>query len=166
MPTFKAELSVSSIDALIRDVETYKSKLEATPQKITNSLVNIGVAEIEKNIHDVRDKSGNELAVAASMFFGDTGFACMQGEQAAYLEFGTGEVGASSPHPQADASGWQYASGTRIIPTRSGKRMWKYRLRGTERWTYTAGIPAGMVVLNASLTVRANLIPKAKEALK
>lgn len=59
---------------------------------------------------------------------------------AVFVEYGTGVVGAASPHPKAGEMGWQYAVGEQIFTTRDGKVGWIYPKEGIYR--FTEGQPA------------------------
>lgn len=166
MPTYKADLSVSSLERLLTNVREYQKKVEATPQELVRSLAEYGEHEIDRNIDGITDKDGNVLATAGSYAFGNTGFAYMEGEQSAYLEFGTGFQGQFSPHPGASEAGWEYGVGATIRETASGKKMWRYRLTGTGQYRFTEGIPAQMPVLSAAKSIRKRISSAAKEALK
>lgn len=166
MPVYKAELSVESLSTLIENVRAYQRKAEAAPGILLDSLVTSGAAELEQNIHGIQDKDGNDLATVGSAAFGNNAVIYMHGEQAAYLEYGTGEVGAASPHPQAAKAGWNYASGTKIQTTKDGRKMWRYRQKGTDNWKYTQGIPAGRVVLRTGISLRNAVANIAGEVLK
>lgn len=166
MPTYKANLSVSGLQKLLNQVRGYQKKVEEAPAKIVQSLAQMGEQEIDRNIDGIADKDGNVLATAGSYSFGNTGFAYIQGDQAAYLEYGTGYRGALSPHPGADDAGWDYGSGSTITETSDGRLMWRYRMSGTGQWRFTEGIPAQMPVLNAAQTIRRKIPTVAKEALK
>lgn len=166
MPVYKVKLSEQSLSDLLNNVRAYQRKIEAAPQKLLDSLVTSGAADIEKNIHGIQNKDGNDLAIAGTVVFGNRAQVFMRGEQAAYLEYGTGEVGAMSPHPQANKAGWDYASGTKIQTTKDGRKMWRYRQKGTDKWKYTQGIPAGRVVLRTGITLRNAVVPTVKEMLK
>lgn len=166
MPTYKADLSVSSLKRLLANVREYQKKVEEAPQKLVRSLAEYGEREIDRNIDGITDKDGNVLATAGRYAFDDTGFAYMEGEQSAYLEFGTGFKGKLSPHPGASDAGWEYGVGPTIRETSSGKKMWRYRLSGTGQYRFTEGIPAQMPVLNATNSIRKRIPSAAKEALK
>lgn len=166
MPAYKAKLSEQSLSELLKNVCDYQQKVETAPQKLLDSLVTSGVDEIEQHIHGIQDKDGNDLATAGMVVFGNHAQVFMHGEQAAYLEYGTGEVGAMSPHPQANKAGWDYASGTKIRTTKDGRKMWRYRQKGSEKWKYTQGIPAGRVVLRTGISLRNAVVPTAREVFK
>lgn len=162
MTKLTANLSVSSLDALLNDLKTYQKKVEEAPRKIAESLTDYGKEQIAQRIGSIRDKDGNYLATAGSYVFGDGGVAYMEGEQAAYLEYGTGVIGQSSPHPQANEAGWQYNRG----PTISSTGDWSYWDPVKSQYVHTKGIPAQMPVLKAANAIRQKEIEAAKEALK
>lgn len=55
---------------------------------------------------------------------------------AIFVEYGTGVVGAGSPHPQAGDMGWSYATGSQIFVTKDGRVGWIYPTDdGTYRFT-------------------------------
>ena len=166
MPTFQADLSVSSLDKLLSDVKDYKAKVEAAPAKITERLAESGAEAIQQNIAGITDLDGNAPGTVGTQVSGSTAKAFEKGHQIAFLEYGTGEQGAASPHPKYHVAGWHYGSGKNIRRMKNGKMMWHYfdRLRG--HWRTTNGIPAQKQVLRASLTMRDNIVPVAKEALK
>lgn len=166
MPTYKSDLSVSGLEKLLADVRAYQRKVEEAPAKIVQSLARLGEQEIDRNIDGITDKDGNVLATAGSYAFGNTGFAYMTGEQAPYLEFGTGFKGQLSPHPGAQEAGWEYGVGPTITQTASGKMMWRYLMSGTGQWKFTEGIPAQLPVLRAAQQIRGKIPDIAKEALK
>lgn len=166
MPTFRADLSVASLDKLLSDVKDYKAKLETAPAKITERLAEIGTDAIQQNIAGITDPDGNAPGTVGMQVEGGSAKVFEQGNQIAFLEYGTGEQGADSPHPIAVKAGWKYGSGKNIRRMKNGKMMWHYfdKLRG--HWRTTDGIPAQKQVLRAVLTMRDNIVPVAKEALK
>lgn len=166
MPTLQADLSVASIDKLLTDVKNYKAKVEAAPAVITERLAEIGADAIQQNISGITDLDGNAPGKVGAEVDGGSAKVFQQGKQIAFLEFGTGEQGANSPHPKYTVAGWHYGSGPNIRKMKNGKMMWRYfdRLRG--HWRITDGIPAQKQVFNAALTMRDSLPEVAKEALK
>lgn len=166
MPTYTADLSVASLDKLLSDVKAYKAKVDAAPAKIVEGLAKIGAEAIQQNVAGITDPDGNAPGTVGMQVEGSSGKVFELGPQSAFLEYGVGEVGKASPHPKAGEAGWQYDVGSKIRKMKNGKRMWHYfdRLRG--HWRTTNGIPAQKQVLRASLTMRDNIVPAAKEALK
>lgn len=167
MPTYTADLSVASLDKLLSDVKDYKAKVEAAPAKITERLAEIGAEAIQQNISGITDPDGNAPGTVGMQVEGSSAKVFEKGDQIAFLEYGTGEQGATSPHPKAAEAGRKYNVGPYIHKMKNGKMMWHYRdkLRGGH-WRTTNGIPAQKQVLKAALTMRDNIVPVAKEALK
>lgn len=64
--------------------------------------------------------SGAQLTVYANYIRGEIIFGVAH-HQAVYLEYGTGFVGANSPHPTPHRAGWAYASGEK---SSQGKGWW------------------------------------------
>lgn len=166
MPTFQADLSVASLDKLLSDVKGYKAKLEAAPAKITERLAEIGAEAIQQNIADIADLDGNAPGTVGMQVDGGSGKVFQQGKQIAFLEYGTGEQGAASPHPRYAVTGWHYGSGKNIRKMKNGKMMWHYFDQLHGHWRTTDGIPAQKQVFRAALTMRDNIVDVAKEALK
>lgn len=162
MPKFTAKLSVSSLDKLLSELKEYQKKVERAPARIVENLADFGENQIQRGIQGITDKDGNYLAKAGSYVFGDAGLAYMEGDQSAYLEYGTGVVGKNSPHPQANETGWQYNTGKTINP-KTGD--WSYWDAVKGKHVYTKGIPAQMPVFNAALEMRKQVVKAAKEAL-
>lgn len=166
MPTFQANLSISSLDKLLSDVKAYRDKVNAAPEKITARLAEIGSDAIRQNIAGTTNPDGNSSGTVSANISGSHATVSQSGDQIAFLEYGTGEQGAASPHPEYQVAGWNYGSGKNIRRMKNGKLMWRYydRLRGHYR--VTNGIPAQKQVFRAALTMRDNIVPVAKEALK
>lgn len=166
MPDFSADLSVASLDKLLSDVKNYKAKVDAAPAKITERLAEIGAKAIQQNITGITDPDGNAPGIIGTQIDGSSAKVFEKGPQVAFLEYGTGEQGAASPHPKYTVAGWKYGAGKNIRRMKNGKMMWHYfdRLRG--HWRTTSGIPAQKQVFNAALTMRDSIVDVAKEALK
>jgi hypothetical protein len=106
MVEFKAELSQSSIDALIKDLKKYQQDLD-------NSLISINQAIADKVYELVMSKvprgtSGDLARSIEKEVTKEFARVYTTNEHALYAEFGTGIVGAKSPHPEAEAQGWLY----------------------------------------------------------
>lgn len=54
---------------------------------------------------------------------------------ALFVEYGTGVVGAASPHPKAGEMGWTYTTGSKIFTTKDGRVGWIYPKDGTYHFT-------------------------------
>jgi len=166
MPTYTADLSVSSLDQLLSNIKAYQSKVNAASDKITAQLAEIGANAIQQNIAGITDLDGNAPGTVSVDVRGAEATISQSGDQVAYLEYGTGEQGAANKHPEYKVAGWHYGSGKNIRRMKNGKLMWRYYDKLKGHWRITNGIPAQKQVLRAALTMRDNIIPVAKEALK
>lgn len=105
MVTFEAELSTSSLEALIKDLDKYKKDLD-------NSLYAINEA-IAERAYELLMIYTPELTgeLKESIQKGITSeFAMLytNNDHALFAELGTGVVGKNSPHPAAAENGWVY----------------------------------------------------------
>jgi len=166
MPTYRADLSVSSLDELLRNVKSYQAKVNAAPERIVSELARIATNSISETISGITDSDGNATGSVGSNISGNTAMVFNEGDQVGYIEFGTGVTGAAEPHPQARKSGWSYDKGSKIFTTKSGKRMWRYYDTLKGHWRITSGLPAQKQVYKAALKMRDNIVQVAKEALK
>ena len=116
--TITFNLSVSSVKAAIKDLEDYKkdlaNKCNMLSQKLAEKGVEIAKAEIIsldavftsellESIHSEKTGSGIWAVIAGT-------------NHCAFVEFGTGQVGQSSPYPYEfpDGVSWAYNSGLTI----------------------------------------------------
>jgi hypothetical protein len=166
MPDYSADLSVASLDKLLSDVKAYKAKVDAAPVKIVEGLAEIGAEAIQQNIAGITDPDGNAPGTVGMQVEGNSAKVFEKGPQVAFCEYGTGEQGAANKHPKYAVAGWHYGSGKNIRKMKNGKMMWHYYDRLKGHWRTTNGIPAQKQVLRAAITMRDNIVPVAKEALK
>ena len=163
MRNLKAELSSSSLDNLIKELEDYKSKIKSVENNLPQRLADKAADYITENVNAITEKDGNIRANSGSYGIGNEALAYLEGEQAAYLEYGTGTVGANNSHPLASEVGWDYASGERIFTTKDGRTGWIYQDKSTGQYHFTEGIPANMPVLNAAAQIKLEVDKTAKE---
>lgn len=160
----KIDLSTNSIEKLIEKLQEFQKNISNADEKIVDKLSELGLQEIQNNYSQTGYKDGNE----------DVGFfqvgsktkrkIGVSGTQVLYNEFGTGTLGAESPHPEKDNYGLNaYNSGKTIrkngksssnatdrgIP--EGALYWTYIKNGQKY--YTQGIPAGKQVYNAKKVI-------------
>lgn len=166
MPTYQANLSVSSLDALLNDLKAYQKKVEDAPGKICDALLDTGKEVVEQVVDGIQDPIGNApgIVTADRKYAAGEATAALNyiGSQVAFIEYGVGVKGAEHPHPVADEANWHYNSGKHIRLT----NYWRYYDRLKGKYRVTQGMPARMPVLRASLGMRLKIAQAAKEALK
>lgn len=162
----KIDLSTNSIEKLIKRLQEFQKDISNADEKIVDKLSELGLQEIQNNYSQTGYKDGNE----------DVGFfqvgsktkrkIGVSGTQVLYNEFGTGTLGAESPHPEKDnysLNAYNNRNGTTIrenknensIATKLGVPVnglyWTYNNNGIK--VYTQGIPAGKQVYNAKKAI-------------
>lgn len=161
MPTLRANLSESSLDALLDQLEAYKKKL----QKLSEELPSILAGEITERIDAKLDPilgspvdkaDGNVDARSDKESQPYRAKAMMTGTQAAFLEFGTGIEGMSNPHPLSAQEAWAYNTGAHIRGLPDGELGWTwYDDSGHHHDTH--GIEAQRIVYDSAKEVRNDL---------
>lgn len=133
---FKADLSVKGINNLKKELMDYKDKiinekLEELTRKISERGVEIGRAKIGTLKAVFTGELQNSLHVeegdGKAVFFIVT-----DSEHAAFVEFGTGQMGQESPYPYPFPEGveWNYNTGQTIFEISPGKYGWFYKRDG------------------------------------
>lgn len=124
-------LSVKEINRAIREVEKYKAELNAKVSMLIEALTDYGVEIAKVQVRQLGAWYTGELESSISGYFSpSTGVGIIKAgaPYAVYVEFGTGVVGAGSPHPAP--AGWRYdvnahgESGWWYYNDRDGKMHW------------------------------------------
>lgn len=164
----KADLSVSSIRQLQKDLEKYKDSLEYKARLLAEKLSEHGVeiarvrvasldavftGELISSIHS--EYKGSQKGSAIFAVVADS-------DHAAFVEFGTGPIGAESPYPYELPEGvsWQYASGKTIRQLADGRYGWFYPKDG--QWYFTDGMPSRPFMYETSLELQKIVVEVAK----
>lgn len=143
---FTEELSVKGIRSLRNELQKYKTdilpmKLEMLSKRLAESGVDfaksrivtldaIFTGELLNSIHS--ERTGNAVFVIVA-----------DSKHAAFVEFGTGQLGleGSYPHPFPDGIDWNYNTGKTIFEISTGQYGWFFPMPdGT--WRFTQGMPS------------------------
>lgn len=166
MHRLSAELSVSSLKNLLKELSAYREKIRQAPKKLNALLMDTGEESINRTVSGIRDPIGNrpgKVSKEEETSHGlSSGTLSYSGPQVAYIEYGVGIEGKSSPHPKSGEADWKYASGKKI--RLSG--YWSYYDRMKGKWRSTKGIPAQMPVLKAAEAMRSQLAEKGRIVMK
>lgn len=150
----------SSIDNALKQLAEYKKKVDSAPAKLTKSLVDKGVQLAQENVSDMGaiDSWALQSSIHAETN-GATGAVVADAGHAAFVEFGTGVVGASDPHPNPGLAGWKYDV------NEHGEKGWWYPGKdGKLHWT--KGMASRPFMYDTSIQIRDYVEPMAKEAMK
>lgn len=173
--TLKADLSVKSINKLIKDIKSYQTDFNKKMQIFVRKLAESGIPVIDSNMEKANftyDSNGiqsgtdtthttkvkvtsNESVVTAVL--------TAKGEEILFIEFGAGiyyngSVG-SSPHPKGEEFGYligTYGKGY------GSKKVWGY-YDDSGKLILTYGVEATMPMYRASLEMANNVVRIARE---
>ncbi len=166
MPVYDVPLSVAGIDEIIRELNSFRRKLNEAETKIVQGLADDAEASMRERLTSVTNPDGNVDASVGSVGSGNEAYVYLTGEQAAYLEFGTGVVGESSRHTMAGQVGWEYNIGPHIRTFKNGKIGWIYFDRSKGHYRVTSGIKPQYIVVGAASTARSMIARRIREALR
>ena len=167
---FKADLSISSIRQLQKDLMRYQGNLTNKTSQLAKRLSEIGVDIAQVQIADLDAIFTGELIASIHSEYKDSTkhgaiFAVVaDDESAVFVEFGTGIVGQKSPYPYEFPEGvtWEYASGKTIRRLADGKYGWFYKDDNGD-WWFTEGMPSRSFLYNTSLELQKEVVKIAKE---
>ena len=125
-------LDPKSIKDAINALNTYKADIERKSQLLVQRLTDYGADIARVKIVSLGAIDTGELLSGVDGYYSpllNAGFVKVSNEHVAFVEFGTGIVGQSNPHRNAEylsKASWQYATGKKIFTTKDGKVGWIY----------------------------------------
>lgn len=165
MPVYEIGISEAEITGLIRSLDEFKRRLERAEVQIVQGLADDAEAEMVSRLNAVTDPDGNIDAHVRSFGGGNDATVALVGSQAAYLEFGTGVIGARNAHELSAQVGWQYVAGSHYRTFRNGRVGWVYFDRSRGHYRVTSGITPQRIVLSGGRVARARVRYRVREAL-
>lgn len=166
MITIKAELSPSSIDKAIDEINKYKSRLQDRLQSLVNELIQDGVQVARILVSSAQGDSKKPNVTYEINPQGDIIKAtiAMVGTDVLFIEFGAGiAYNTGNQHPKASEFG--YGPGTypsKHPPNKAinpGRWVYGHDENGKPLWSI--GTEATMPMYHAAETIRNNFIQKA-----
>lgn len=148
--TLKADLSISSIRNLQKELEKYKDSLTYKCRLFAEKLSERGVEVARVQIADLDAIfTGELIASIQSKYKDSTKFGAIfaivaDSSHACFVEFGTGQRGEDKPYPYPLPEGisWDYNVGKTIRQNpETGRYFWFYPGQDGQ-WHYTEGMPA------------------------
>lgn len=174
----KADLSISSIRNLQKELEKYSDSLTYKCELLVKRLAEAGIPVIDENMAKSAftvDEKGIQSGADTQHYthiklksFGDYARAdlIVEGKELLFIEFGAGVYynGAegSSPHPKGQEFGYvigSYGKGHGV------QKVWGYYADNGEL-ILTHGVEATMPMYRASLNIAENVVKIAKEVFK
>lgn len=168
---FKADLSISSIRNLQKELEKYRDSLTYKCQLLAEKLSERGVEIARVQIADLDAIFTGELIQSLHSDYKDSNkygavFAVVtDSDHALFCEFGTGQRGKDSPYPYPLPEGvsWDYATGKTIRQnSKTGAYYWFYPGQDG-KWHYTEGMPSRPFMYLTSMELIREIPKIAKE---
>lgn len=141
--TISFSLDRKSIGMAIKEVQKYKKDFEAHVQKLVQELVNEGVIEAKIQVAFMSAIDTGTLQSSIHGFYDSSmrvGYIRTGVDYAAFVEYGTGVVGAGAPHPAPE--GWAYDVNSH------GESGWIYKSDRDGQFHWTKGMPSRPFMYN------------------
>lgn len=139
-------LSEKEITRVIKDIEKYKRELTEKVNLLIGELTDYGVEVAKAQVRELGAWYTGELESSIKGYFSPSagvGIIKAGAPYAVYVEFGTGIVGKTSPHPDKP-EGWQYDINDH------GDDGWWYFNDNTGRTQWTKGMPSRPFMYNTA----------------
>jgi hypothetical protein len=165
------KVSLSGLNQFKRDLQKYKTNvLERKAELLARRLAEKGVEIAKSNITTLDAIFTGELlsSMRAENGGGAKGTAIFyvvaDSRHAAYVEFGTGQLGLEGgyPYPFPEGVDWQYNTGKTIFEISPGQYGWFYQ-DANGNWYFTQGMPSRPFMYETSLELMQLVVKTAKE---
>lgn len=167
---FKADLSVEGINNLKRELLSYKTdflqnRLIELVEKLSEKGVEIARANVTKldaiftgELIDSLHNEKGSISKGTAIFYIVT-----DSKHAAFVEFGTGQLGMEGgyPYPFPEGVQWNYNSGRTIFEISPGQYGWFYKR--DEQWYFTQGMPSRPFMYETAIELEKEIVKTAKE---
>lgn len=168
--TFKTDLSVNGIENLKKKLLNYKNNiLQQKVDLLAKTLAERGVEIAQVNVAKLDAIFTGELINSIHIDYGSSTkgtaifYVVADSDHAAFVEFGTGQIGKEAPYPYPLPDGvmWEYNTGKTIFEISPGQYGWFYPRDG--KWYFTQGMPSRPFMYETSLELMQMVVNTAKE---
>lgn len=152
------DLSTRDINRAIRELQRYKKELNEKVSRLIETLTDYGVDVAKAQVRELGAWYTGELESSITGYFSPTvgvGVIKAGSPYAVYVEFGTGIVGQTSPHP--DPKDWQYDI------NKHGEDGWIYFNERDDRWHWTKGFESRPFMYNTARELEKECVRIARE---
>lgn len=167
---FKSDLSVKGIENLQKQLLNYKNNiLQQKIELLVKTLAEDGVDIARANIAKLDAIFTGELISSISAKYGGSTkgtaifFIVADSEHAAFVEFGTGQLGKEGayPYPLPPGISWDYNTGEKIFEIAPGEYGWFYP--GNDgKLHFTQGMPSRPFMYETSMELYVKVVSVAK----
>ena len=172
--TFKTDLSVKGIENLKKALLNYKDNiLQQKVDLLAKTLAENGVDIARVNVAKLDAIFTGELISSIHTSYGGSSkgtavfYIVADSKHAAFVEFGTGQLGQEAPYPYPLPEGveWNYNTGKTIFEIEPGQYGWFYH--GDDgKWYFTQGMPSRPFMYETSMELMQLVVRTAKEVFK
>lgn len=168
MKTIQVELDPISVKKAIEELNKYKKDLENKVRLLLQRLTDYGANVVRLKIVSMGAVYSGELLSSVDGYYSPTlnaGFVRVTNEHAAFVEFGTGVVGAANPHKNGEylaKAAWGYATGPKIFTTKDGRVGWIYPI-GDGEYRFTEGMKSRPFMYETVLELQSKFPSIARE---
>ena len=167
------EFSQRGIEQLKKELLDYKDTLQYKVDLLAKTLAETGVDVARANVARLDAIFTGELISSIHTKFGGSGngtaifYIVVDSEHAAYVEFGTGQLGMEGgyPYPFPPGVDWQYNTGEKIKPFGKGQYGWFYQDDKGNVY-FTQGMPSRPFMYETSLDLMKLVVKIAKGVFK
>lgn len=167
---FKTDLSVEGINNLKKELLSYKTdflqnRLVELTERLAEKGVEIAKANVTKldaiftgELIDSLHSEKGSISKGTAIFYIVT-----DSKHAAFVEFGTGQLGMEGgyPYPFPEGVQWNYNSGRTIFEISPGQYGWFYKR--DEQWYFTQGMPSRPFMYETAMELEKEIVKTAKE---
>lgn len=168
---FKSNLSVKGIEQLKKDLLNYKNntlqkKVNLLAQRLAEKGVDIAKSNITtldaiftgELLNSIQVRKGGSVKGTAIFYV------VADSRHAAYVEFGSGQLGLEGgyPYPFPEGVDWQYNTGKTIFEIAEGQYGWFYP-SDDGNWYFTQGMPSRPFMYETNLELMQLVVKTAKE---
>lgn len=169
----KADLSISGIRQLQKDIEKYQNSIEHKAKLLAENLADMGVEIARVKISSLDAIFTGELKQSVHTEYknnirGGAIFCVVaDSDHAVFVEFGTGVVGQKNPYPYPFPKGvsWEYASGKTIRQLSDGRYGWFYK-GDNGQWYFTEGMESRPFMYETSLELEKKVVSVTKRVFR
>jgi hypothetical protein len=172
--TFKAEFSQKGIEKLKQDLRNYQNNiLQQKVELLARILAEKGVEIAKINVKRLDAIFTGELINSIHSQYGGGGngnaifYVVADSHHAAFVEFGTGQLGMEGgyPYPFPPGVDWQYNTGKTIFEISPGEYGWFYQDENGN-WYFTQGMPSRPFMYETSMELMNLVVKTAREVFK
>jgi hypothetical protein len=130
--TINVKLDPQSIAAAITELQEYKRDVENKTRLFAQRLTDLGAEIVRIKIVGMGAYYSGALLSGVDGYYSpalNAGFVRVTSDHVAFVEFGTGVKGQTSPHKNGEylsKAAWKYATGAKIFTTKDGRVGWIY----------------------------------------